>query len=83
MKILKEKFGELSARIKASGQPARTWFPQYTPASLLNAENWWGIGRSFVLCGRRDLVCVSKKGGVSAGTFRLMRLPQDKGKLLL
>ncbi len=41
MKILKEKFGELSARIKASGQPARTWFPQYTPASLLNAENWW------------------------------------------
>ena len=41
MKILKEKFGELSARIKASGQPARAWFPQYTPASLLNAENWW------------------------------------------
>ena len=41
MKILKEKFGELSARIKASGQPARVWFPQYTPASLLNAENWW------------------------------------------
>ena len=41
MKTLKEKFGELSARIKASGQPARVWFPQYTPASLLNAENWW------------------------------------------
>ena len=41
MKTLKEKFGELSARIKASGQPARAWFPQYTPASLLNAENWW------------------------------------------
>ena len=41
MKILKVKFGELSARIKASGQPARAWFPQYTPASLLNAENWW------------------------------------------
>ena len=42
MKILKEKFGELSARIKASGQPARTWFPQYTPASLLNAEKLVG-----------------------------------------
>ena len=31
MKTLKEKFGELSAKIKASGQPARVWFPQYTP----------------------------------------------------
>ena len=41
MKTLKEKFGELSAKIKASGQPARVWFPQYTPASLLSAENWW------------------------------------------
>ena len=41
MKTLKEKFGELSAKIKASGQPARGWFPQYTPASLLSAENWW------------------------------------------
>ena len=28
MKTLKEKFGELSAKIKASGQPAREWFPE-------------------------------------------------------
>ena len=41
MKILKEKFGELSARIKASGQPARVWFPQYTPASSLIGKNGW------------------------------------------
>ena len=41
METLKEKYEELSAKIKSSGKPAAAWFPQYTPASLLNAENWW------------------------------------------
>ena len=38
MKTLKEKFGELSAKIKASGQPARVWFPQYTPVSYTHLD---------------------------------------------
>lgn len=41
MRTLKEKFEELSDRIKTSGKPAMAWFPEYTPASLLDAEKWW------------------------------------------
>lgn len=41
MGTLKENYEKLSAEIKSSGKPAAAWFPQYTPSSLLNAENWW------------------------------------------
>lgn len=47
METLKEKYEKLSARIKASGKTAAEWFVQYTPASLLNAENWW---EAFAVC---------------------------------
>lgn len=41
MGTLKEKYEDLSARVKSSGKPAAAWFPQYTTTSLLNADNWW------------------------------------------
>ena len=41
METLKEKFEALSRQVRASGKPAAAWFPQFTPAILLNAENWW------------------------------------------
>lgn len=41
METLKEKFEALSRQVRASGKPAAAWFPQFTPATLLNAENWW------------------------------------------
>ena len=41
METLKEKFEALAHRIQSSGKPAAAWFPQFTPVTLLNAENWW------------------------------------------
>lgn len=41
MGTLKEKYEDLSARVKSSGKPAAAWFPEYTATSLLNADNWW------------------------------------------
>ena len=41
METLKEKFEALSRQVRSSGKPAAAWFPQFTPATLLNAENWW------------------------------------------
>ena len=41
METLKEKFEALTHRIQSSGKPAAAWFPQFTPVTLLNAENWW------------------------------------------
>ncbi len=42
MKTLKEKiWGVIPLKLKTSDNLQRVWFPQYTPASLLSAENWW------------------------------------------
>ena len=44
METLKEKFEALSRQVRASGKPAAAWFPQFTPAQLLNAEQRQLVG---------------------------------------
>lgn len=47
METLKQKYDNLYQQIKSAGKPAAEWFPQFTPVTLLNAENWW---KSLAVC---------------------------------